>query len=254
MPDLPEKIIKSKERVQQHGEVFTPKRIVNLMLDQPGIKEACEDLTTTFLEPSAGEGAFLVEILKRKLEMVASKFNSSLEQYENFSLMALSTIYAVELLEDNAEKCTMNMYQIFVDYYRKIAESYSKKTKDNIYKSAQLLIATNIIQGDFLTQLNNKNETLVFSEWKPNNLSNNVTRVKVDRTEFTLEEIKNNIDKPLGTIVRYQNISKHETHQISFFDLLDQNSEETTEQKAWKYTSTYITNVYKEVMQEVENE
>ena len=68
---LNEEIIKSKLRVQKHGEVFTPKRIVNKMLDIPEIKEACENLTTTFLEPSAGEGAFLVEILERKLKMVS---------------------------------------------------------------------------------------------------------------------------------------------------------------------------------------
>ena len=65
-----EKIIKSKARVQKHGEVFTPKKVINMMLNQPGINEACKNLTTTFLEPSAGEGAFLVAILNRKLEMV----------------------------------------------------------------------------------------------------------------------------------------------------------------------------------------
>ena len=67
LTDRNEVIIKSKKRVQKHGEVFTPQRIVKMMLDQPGIKEACESLTATFLEPSAGEGAFLVEILTRKL-------------------------------------------------------------------------------------------------------------------------------------------------------------------------------------------
>src|SRR5699024_10818753 len=84
-----ENIIKSKKRVQQHGEVLTPKSIVKKMLDTPEIKEATMDLETTFLEPGAGEGAFLMEILHRKLKMVLKKYNNSLLQYENYSLFAL---------------------------------------------------------------------------------------------------------------------------------------------------------------------
>lgn len=99
-----ESIIKCKRRVQKHGEVFTPKKIINLMLDQPGIKEACENLTATFLEPSAGEGAFLVNILERKLKMVARDYNNNIKQFENYSLLALSTLYGIELLEDNTQE------------------------------------------------------------------------------------------------------------------------------------------------------
>ena len=117
-----EKIIKSKARVQKHGEVFTPRKIVNQMLDVPEIKEACENLTATFLEPAAGEGAFLIEILKRKLIMVSERYNDDLTQYENYSLLALSTLYGIELLEDNAQICVMNMYETYYDYYQKQAK------------------------------------------------------------------------------------------------------------------------------------
>src|SRR5690625_3627740 len=88
---LEENLIKSKQRVQKHGEVFTPRKIVNKMLDLPEIKEACENVLATFLEPAAGEGAFLVAILERKLNMVAKKYNKDLKQYENYSLLALTT-------------------------------------------------------------------------------------------------------------------------------------------------------------------
>lgn len=47
---MKEEIIKSKLRVQKHGEVFTPKRIVNKMLDIPEVKDACENLTATILD------------------------------------------------------------------------------------------------------------------------------------------------------------------------------------------------------------
>lgn len=96
-----EKIIKNKNRVQNHGEVFTPKRIVRKVLDLPGVREACQNITSTFLEPAAGEGIFLVEILKRKINMIEKRYGKDLTSYENYSLLALSTLYGVELLEDN---------------------------------------------------------------------------------------------------------------------------------------------------------
>src|SRR5690554_2365933 len=84
-----ERIIKSKRRVRKHGEVFTPKRIVNKMIDLPGIREACYNLTSTFLEPAAGEGIFLSEILNRKLKMVIKNYGENITKYENYSLLAL---------------------------------------------------------------------------------------------------------------------------------------------------------------------
>src|SRR5699024_10436726 len=111
-----EVIIKSKKRVQNHGEVFTPKKIVNQMLDMQGIQEACNQLTTTFLEPACGEGAFLVEVLKRKLSIIEERYNTTLEQYENYSLLALSTLYGIEILEDNTQECVMQMYQVYLKF------------------------------------------------------------------------------------------------------------------------------------------
>ena len=72
------------------------------MLDLPNIREACQNLTSTFLEPAAGEGAFLVEVLNKKINMIIKKYSDDLTRYENYSLLALSTLYGVELLEDNA--------------------------------------------------------------------------------------------------------------------------------------------------------
>jgi hypothetical protein len=112
-----EKIINNRKRVRNHGEVFTPSHIVKRMLSLKSIKEACESLTATFLEPGAGEGAFLVEVLKRKLRMVERCFGDSLERYENYSLLALSTLYGIELLEDNTKVCVMKLSRAFYDAY-----------------------------------------------------------------------------------------------------------------------------------------
>ena len=146
---MEEEIIKSKLRVQKHGEVFTPKKIVNKMLNIPEIKEACENLTATFLEPSAGEGAFLVEILDRKLKMVSEKYNNDLTSYESYSLLALTTLYGIELLEDNAQTCVMNMFQLYYDNYKEQVQHHNGIVKKKVLDSAKEIISSNIRQGNF---------------------------------------------------------------------------------------------------------
>ena len=60
--------IKSKERVADHGEVFTNEREVNAMLDL--VKDESFNVESTFLEPACGDGNFLIAILDRKLRKV----------------------------------------------------------------------------------------------------------------------------------------------------------------------------------------
>ena len=98
---MEENLIKSKHRVQKHGEVFTPSWMVQKMLDTPGIKEACENVSATFLEPSAGDGNFLQAILERKLASVIKQYGK--RYWKTKSLIALSSIYGIEFLEDNLE-------------------------------------------------------------------------------------------------------------------------------------------------------
>jgi len=111
-----ERLIKSSKRVKDHGEVFTPRRIVALMLDQPEIKQVLSSLTATFLEPAAGEGAFLTEILSRKL-VLASQLSDSIEAFEQKALIALTSLYGIELLVDNTELLVIHMYRVFYQEY-----------------------------------------------------------------------------------------------------------------------------------------
>ena len=110
--NMSEKIIKSADRVKNIGEVFTPQKTVDFMLDQPEIKTKVNSLTATFLEPSAGEGAFLVEILKRKLLYAKTQANGK-KDLQNKLLQALSTLYGIELMEDNVKMLVMNMFSQF---------------------------------------------------------------------------------------------------------------------------------------------
>ena len=105
------KQIKSKERVAEHGEVFTNEREVNAMLDL--VKPETERIDSRFLEPACGEGAFLRPVLKRKLDVVKTNYKKSPLDYEKYSLIALMTLYGVDLLEDNVQICRNNLYKIW---------------------------------------------------------------------------------------------------------------------------------------------
>ena len=243
-----EKIIKSKSRVQKHGEVFTPKKIIEMMLNQPGIKEACEDLTTSFLEPAAGEGAFLVAILRRKLDMVAKTYNKNIAKIENYSLLALSTLYGIELLEDNTYACVMNMYQEYFAFYNEQAKKFATRPKEKVLKSAKKIISSNIEQGDFLTRLKADGSPIILSEWRPINLMKNTTNIRVGRTQYTLDEIYEEVNKSLGEIYEQE----EEDKQISFFDAIDDEfiNDENQTTRSVRYMITNITDVYLEEVEE----
>ena len=245
---MKEEIIKSKLRVQKHGEVFTPKRIVNKMLDIPGLKDACENLTATFLEPAAGEGAFLVVILERKLNMVSEKYNKDLTQYENYSLLALTTVYGIELLEDNAQTCVMNMFQLYYDKYKEQVEHHGGELKDKVLDSAKKIISLNICNGNFLTRKSVDGNPLVFSEWQPINMRKTSKNIKIQRTEYTLDEIYENVKKENGRAI---NKFIQEPVQLDLFDFLEDESENINEfQKEMRYIPVKITDVYREEMEE----
>jgi len=243
-----EKIIKSKKRIQNHGEVFTPNRIVNKMLDLPNIREACQNLTSTFLEPAAGEGAFLVEILDRKMKMVVKNYGDNLTRFENYSLLALSTLYGVELLEDNAQKCVMNMYQVYYEAYQQQATKHGAKVKKKVLDSAKLIISNNIAQGNFLTKLSPDGYPIVFSDWNPVNLREDLKTIKVQRTEYTLMDILKGIEKEDGEPLAHP----IKAEQLDLFDFFDDEEVVKKEKKRMKYVPVKITQVFKEEMEEVD--
>lgn len=251
LADYKEVLIKSKKRVQKHGEVFTPIWMVNKMLDTPGIKEACENIEATFLEPSAGEGVFLTEILKRKLDMVKEIYNETLKQYENYSLFALTTLFGVELLEDNAQRCVMNMYKVYYDYYSQVAKTLQGQVRDKVFRAAQFIISTNIIQGDFLTKKQVNGNPIIFSEWKLLQAKVNQKQIKVQRTEYSLEEIADGIEHEPGYI--YGSVSPTKYVQLNLFDFFEEEDLDIDQsEKIYRYLPCRIEDVYLEEMEEVD--
>ncbi|MCH3989678.1 MAG: DNA methyltransferase [Lactobacillus sp.] len=183
---MSEEIIKSSDRVKDIGEVFTPKKIVNFMLDQPEIQAKVNNLSATFLEPSAGEGAFLTEILNRKLKVAFNKSKTIKGLNDNF-LLTLSSLYGIELMEDNVEMLVMNMNETFQREYLSAMDTFKVKPNRNVLESAKIIIRANMAQGDALTRRTNTGEPIIFSEWKELQSQRGIR--KVQRTEYTFDSI-----------------------------------------------------------------
>ena len=108
-------LVKSKQRVADHGEVFTPPWMVEAMLDL--VKPETERIDARFLEPACGSGNFIVQILRRKLAAVKKQYGKHPADYEKYAVVALSSIYGVELLPDNAEACRDRLFAIWDKEY-----------------------------------------------------------------------------------------------------------------------------------------
>src|SRR5712671_1368776 len=107
-------LIKSKKRVADHGEVFTPPWIVEAMLNL--VKDETERIDSRFLEPACGSGNFLVRVLQRKLTAVEVKFGRSDFEKRHYGLLSLMCLYGIELLPDNIAECWANMLEIMGEY------------------------------------------------------------------------------------------------------------------------------------------
>lgn len=157
----PEKQLKSRKRVADHGEVFTNEREVNAMLDL--VKQETERIESRFLEPACGNGNFLAEVLKRKLEVVDTRYSKSQLEWERYAIIATSSIYGVDILEDNAIECRERLFQIFNISYSK---HFKSNCNDDCRRSVRFLVSRNVLWGDALDFTNPvTKQPIVFSEW-----------------------------------------------------------------------------------------
>jgi len=139
------KQVKSKKRVADHGEVFTNEREVNAMLDL--VKNETERIDSRFLEPACGNGNFLAEVLRRKLKVVDQRYGNNQMDWERYAVIAVSSIYGVDILEDNAKECRERLYTIFDDFYTAL---FKDKCKEECRRSIRFLFDRNILWGDAL--------------------------------------------------------------------------------------------------------
>lgn len=149
-------LVKSKQRVADHGEVFTPDWLVEAMLDL--VKGESERIDSRFLEPACGSGNFLVKVLARKLATVEANYGKSEFEKRNFALLGLMCIYGIELLPDNIADCRQNMLEIF--------DQFLGLTPDeDLHRAAAHVLSQNIVHGDAMTMLNSLGAAITFPEW-----------------------------------------------------------------------------------------
>lgn len=154
------KQVKSKKRVVDHGEVFTSEREVNAMLDL--VKQETERIESRFFEPACGDGNFLHEILRRKFKVVKDRYSRNIDDFDKYMIVAVSSVYGVELLEDNAIECRKRLYDFFLEEYKAVQKT---KPDTDIEISVKFLLDRNILCGDALTLLSSNGEPIIFSEW-----------------------------------------------------------------------------------------
>lgn len=151
-------LVKSKQRVAEHGEVFTPSDLTEAMLDL--VKDESERIDARFLEPACGSGNFLVPVLQRKLATVRARYGKSSFERRHHALIALMSIYGIELLRDNVTECRDNLLQVFAD-------EVEVGPTEEFHKAAACVLAVNIVHGDALsmTTQGSNPEPITFAEW-----------------------------------------------------------------------------------------
>lgn len=161
-----DKQVVSKQRVADHGEVLTGRREVNAMLDL--VKSETERIDSRFLEPACGTGNFLAEILERKLRVVEARYGTSQLDYERYAILAVSSVYGIDILEDNVRQCRQRLFEIFDLNYLRL---FKGKTHDDCRESVRYILERNIIRGDALSLMTvgDNPKPIVFSEWSPVN-------------------------------------------------------------------------------------
>ena len=202
--------IKSRQRVAEHGEVFTNPREVNTMLDLA--RDESFRLDSRFLEPACGDGNFLIEILRRKLSLLSSV--KSQTEWEFKSLIAVGSCYGIELLEDNAEACRLRLFT-------EVREQIGKKNYTQGYEeSLRYMLKKNIVCGDALTYRTADNRPITFCEWTPIAGS-----MQFARRDFQFDFLVN------------------QTHQYSLFD--EQGEAQSFDEPVRSYPPLHYTQLYK---------
>ena len=176
--------IKSKQRVADHGEVFTNEREVNAMLDM--VKQETERIDSRFLEPACGDGNFISEILRRKLAVVTKRYRRSVREWEKNTFIAVASIYGVDIQLDNVIDCRNRLSNIVLKEYKKVAKA---QQNPKFMLAIEFVLGRNVICGNALSMCRTDEnaqdtpEPIIFSEWSM------VIGNKVKRRDFRLDEL-----------------------------------------------------------------
>jgi hypothetical protein len=190
----PMKHVKSKQRVADHGEVFTPAWLVEDMLDL--VKDETQRIDARFLEPACGSGNFLVVVLRRKLAAVDARYGANEFERRHYALLGLMCVYGIELLADNIAECRANLLEILAEHLR-LDES------DVLNHAASYVLSQNLVHGDALAMRTHENQPITFAEW------GYLGKGKYQRRDFRLDTLTlSSAFSEEGSL--FANLGKHE--------------------------------------------
>lgn len=182
-----EKLVKSRQRVSDHGEVFTPAWLVNDMLDL--VKDETERIDSRFLEPACGSGNFLAPVLERKLAVVKARYGRSDFECRHYALFALMCVYGIELLADNAAECRARLGGIFTSFLK----------ADGVWAAAaECVLAVNIVQGDALSMTDATGAPITFAEWSY------LGKGKFQRRDFRYDALTKRSEVTVGLFAEFE--------------------------------------------------
>lgn len=177
---MAEQQVKSRQRVVDHGEVFTAEREVKAMCDL--VKQETERIESRFLEPACGNGNFLAEVLNRKLAVVKSRYSKSPFDYERYSVLAVTSLYGVDIMPDNAAECRQRLFDIWNKEY---STNVKNQASEQCREAVRFIFRKNILCGDALTMLQADGSPIVFAEWSL------VSGNQMKRRDFRLDVLLN---------------------------------------------------------------
>ena len=183
--------IKSKKRVAEHGEVFTNEREVKAMCDL--VAQECDRIDSRFLEPACGDGNFLAEILTRKLTTVKKLYKSNPYDFERYSVLAITSLYGVDILADNVAECRARLFKLWDKEYKSICK---KAVMQETREAVKYILSKNILCGNALTLMcvdenqNDLDTPIIFPEWSL------MLGTKLKRRDFRLDVMLKANDKP----------------------------------------------------------
>jgi hypothetical protein len=170
--------VKNRQRVIDHGEVFTPPGLVNDMLDL--VAHECERIDSRFLEPACGNGNFLAEVLRRKLGSIGKKNAKNRQRWERDAVLAVCSLYGVDLLADNVVECRERLLQVVISAH---GDVFSEPLPEKAVRAIEFVLSRNILQGDALSFRTCDGRAIVFSEWSP------INGAFVKRRDFVYEHL-----------------------------------------------------------------
>ena len=150
-------LVKSKQRVADHGEVFTPPELVEAMIDL--VRDEAARIESRFLEPACGSGNFLIPVLLRKFATVEARYGRSEFERRHHALCALMSVYGIDILPDNVAECRDSLLAAFHRFLGVGSEDW--------LAAASAVLDVNIVHGDALTMRTKGHidEPITFAEW-----------------------------------------------------------------------------------------